>query len=123
MLLPDKKQSVILILINRNIFSGSNSRNMNEITRLSSVPAASPAALSRTYMRYLLLIKVCLLTGSVTESLAQPDVLSEFIVVTDIIPSITVARTIRTYGEARKARPVPTATNSTSIIRSNDFII
>ena len=51
-----------------------------------------------------------------SETFFQPEFLSIFIVVTEIIPSITVAITVKTHVEVKKDIPIPTTAKTTSMI-------
>ena len=53
-------------------------------------------------------------TGKTIETFFQPEFLSILIVVTEIIPSKTVAITIKTHVEVKKDIPIPTTVKTTS---------
>ena len=72
--------------------------------------------LSNRYSMYLPSTMAFLDTGKTPETFLQPDVLSMFIVVTEIIPSMTVAMTVNTHVEVKNDIPTPTTAKTISMI-------
>ena len=85
-------------------------------------PKSKPIPLSSKYKIYLQSKTAVLDTGKTIETFFQPEFLSIFIVVTEIIPSITVAITVKTHVEVKKDIPIPTTAKTTSMIYSTDLI-
>ena len=93
-----------------------------EATTLRITPKSSPTPLRSKYRIYLQSKMAVLDTGKTIETFFQPEFLSILIVVTEIIPSKTVAITIKTHVEVKKDIPIPTTVKTTSMIYSTDLI-
>ena len=106
----------------KNVYHSWEEHTFLNLLKKFSLPTDKPIPLSSKYKTYLQSKTAVLDTGKTSETFFQPEFLSIFIVVTEIIPSITVAITVKTHVEVKKDIPIPTTAKTTSMIYSTDLI-